>query len=211
MAGQGENKAQRARIPVVPMDIVNVNIAKEHELLMGGDDIYVLKNGELVSITGALKEKIEEIRDGSAVIHICTELTLPPIQDRQENHWYLVVLEAEDLLDSSSVDIDTYIYYGVVKADLIFNRDLLLLAQNMADSSNNEIVVNINMLEAYKACFYIPATKSPAFKDGNGAIIEFIRQDEGIFVLTPDNMTIMYYVYSSKENGLGNIAITVSF
>ena len=76
-----ENEKYTARIPIVPDSLENRRRHKDKELVMDftEDDLYIKRGDEYINITGEIREHVEQIQDGSSVIHIVTEETLPPI------------------------------------------------------------------------------------------------------------------------------------
>lgn len=156
-----ENPVYRARVPIVPDDFDDKENHKNHELVMNynTNDLYVKNEDGYVNITGRIENKIKEIQDGSSVIHIVTEDTLPPVKDRLENHWYFIITSAEDII-GSEIQEDSYVYYGTA-IDYTQDKNYLLIAQNIIDSGTT---VKVDLHEGYKAYFYVPITLSAIFK-----------------------------------------------
>lgn len=199
-----------ARIPIIPNDVTNKAEHKDKELLMdfSNDDIYIHRNGKYINITGEIKEIVENIKDGTSVIHIVTEDSLPAVKDREKNHWYWVVTDAKDYGSGQNLDTTSYIYYGVINDEYYQDNTYLLIAQNML---TNPSAVKINAPEGYKACFYVPTEYEPQFfNDETGEIIPFTVQDR-LYCLTPDNVSVAYDVYISDDDNLGSIYINMTY
>ena len=202
-----DNKRQTARIPIVLDSYEHAARAKDKELLMDylNNDIYIIRDGKLISITGALRDQISSIQDGSMVVHIVTEATLPPIKDREKNHWYYVVLDAETVDEKDDVDVNKYIFYGVIKQKDEQDKNYILIGQNML---SGEDTVKVNALEGYKVCFYVPVRLNPEFYRLDGTPLEF-EVVKRLYVLTPENRTELYDIYMSKDESLGEIDISL--
>lgn len=207
---QFSNTKYTARIPIIPDDVNNKSEHKDKEILMdfSNDDIYIYRNGKYINITGEIKEIVENIKDGTSIIHIVTEDSLPAIKDREKNHWYWVVTDSKDYGSGQSVNTTSYIYYGVINDEYYKDKSYLLIAQNMII---NPSAVKINAPEGYKVCFYIPTEYEPQFfNDETGEVIPFTIQDR-LYCLTPDNTSISYDVYVSDSDNLGNIYINITY
>ena len=141
-----DNKKYVARVPIVPDDLSNSNNHTDHELVMDFQnvDLYVKLGDAYSNITGKIKEDIKEIRDGSSIIHIVTEQSLPPVKDRQENNWYYVVTSAEET-GGGVIATSRYIYYGLIKT-YDPSKSYILIAQNLTTGND---VVSISILEGY--------------------------------------------------------------
>ena len=169
------DKKYIARIPIVPDDFVNQDTHKDRELVMDFEksDIYVKKGDGYVNITGKIKDDIKQIKDGSAVINVVTEQSLPPVKERPENAWYFVVTsattESGDVVSTSS-----YIYFGLIDT-YHTNKSYLLIAQNVMEGSGS---VNMEILDGYGPCFYIPVNYSASFTNHDtGETIPFTIED----------------------------------
>ena len=206
-----DNKKYMARVPIIPDDFANTYQHKDHELVMDfeSNDIYV-KNGDgYVSITGQIKEEIKHIQDGSAVIHLVTEDTLPAIKDRPENHWYYIITSAESV--SGSIGLENYIYYGLIDNNST-NRfyQYILIAQNMISDST---VVKMTIREGYSPVFYVPINLSASFiNDDTGTVIDFTIEDRLYAINNLDGSYIAYdvYVLNLTEEGEYNIAVDLT-
>lgn len=199
-----------ARIPIILKDLKNVEDAiKNKELVMDyeNNDIYVMVDGELISITKLLRDTIETINDGSVVFHIVTEDTLPPVKDRVKNHWYFVIVSSKNKETGSDIeDLNTYIYYGVAKNDFELGNDFMLISQNMITDTS---IVKIDVQDRYIACFYVPTRYIPTFTDADGVEMKF-KVVKRLYILTPDNTTVEYDAYVSEESGFGEKYVTIS-
>lgn len=205
-----DNIKRTARIPIIPDSLDNRDQHKDKELLMDFDenDLYVLRDGRYVNITGQIRDMVEEIQDASSVIHIVTEETLPPIKDRPENHWYLVVMSAKDYSDDAQINTANYVYYGVINESYYEDKNYLLIAQNMVIESG---VVRMNVMEGYKACFYVPTIYSATFfDDSNGVPMDFTIQDR-IYCMMASGEAIAYDVFTSDRSNLGIVDIRIDF
>lgn len=203
------NEKYTARVPIIPDDINNRAQHKDNEVVTDiDDDIYIKRGNRYINITGQIRDTVKEIQDGSCVIHIVTEETLPPIKERKKNHWYYVVTKAESYGAEEEVDKSRYIYYGVIDESYYTDRNYILIAQNMF---TNPSAVKLRVLEGYKACFYIPVSiDARFFNDETGEELQFAVQDR-LYVLTPDNQTIAYDVYISVNENLGELYVKVDF
>ena len=154
-------KKYMARIPIIPDDFENQNVHKNHELVMDftQDDLYVKKDDGYVNITGKIKEDIKQIADGSAVIHLVTEKTLPQIEDRRENHWYYVITRSGNKESGEQVSVNNYIYYGLID-EYNTSKNYLLIGQNMTDG---EDTIQFDIVEGYSPCLYIPIIYNATF------------------------------------------------
>ena len=155
-----ENTKYVARVPIVPDDFNNQDEHKNHELVMDFNtaDLYIKDGDGYVNITGKLREEIKKIHDGSAVIHIVTEDTLPAVEERSQNHWYYVITKAENS-SGDSIATANYIYYGTVKS-YYPAKDYLLISQNTTIGSSR---VKFHIEEGYSPCLYIPTNMSATF------------------------------------------------
>lgn len=203
----GYIRKKTGRIPIVPDDFKNKSEHIDKEILMDyvNNNLYILRDGEYINITGRIMDSIQQIQDGTSVIHICTEDTLPNIQDRRKNHWYLVVTDTTEYGNNdTSISKINYIYYGLIEETYINNGNYLLIAQNFND---NPDIVPMTIPEGYRACFYIPKHYSCTFKNSNtGQEIAFTKKDT-IYCLNPDNSSRPYNVFISDESKLGKINI----
>ena len=207
-----DNKKYMARVPIIPDDFENKDEHKDHELVMDfvENDIYV-KNGDgYVSITGQIKEDIKNIQDGSVVVHIVTEDTLPAIKDRPENHWYYIITNAETV-KSGAVGLANYVYYGLVDnyATSVLYK-YILIAQNMISDSS---VVKMTIREGYSAVFYVPINMSATFaNDDTGEIIDAEVQDRLYAINNVDGSYVAYdvYILDITEEGEYNIAVDLA-
>jgi len=149
-----------ARVPIVPDDFLNQEVHKDHELVMDfkENDIYIKQGEGYVNITGQIKNAIKEIKDGSMVVHLVTEDTLPPIRDRQENHWYFVITKSST--SGGTIQSGSYVYYGTVEG-YSHDKNYVLISQNIITESG---IVKLDVKEGYSACFYVPITMVPIFK-----------------------------------------------
>ena len=169
-------KKYMARIPIVPDDFENQNVHKNHELVMDftQDDLYVKKDDGYVNITGKIKEDIKQIADGSAVIHLVTEKTLPQIEDRRENHWYYVITRSGNKESGEQVSVNNYIYYGLID-EYNTSKNYLLIGQNMTDG---EDTIQFDIVEGYSPCLYIPVIYNATFiNHETEEIIDFYVKD----------------------------------
>lgn len=205
-----DNLKRTARIPIIPDSLDNRDQHKDKELLMDFDenDLYVMREGRYINITGQIRDMVEEIQDASSVIHIVTEETLPPIKDRLENHWYLVVTSSSELDDGAQINSANYVYYGVINEEYYDDKNYLLIAQNMLIESDT---VRMNVAEGYKACFYVPTIYSATFfDDSNGMPMDFTIQDR-IYCMLASGEAIAYDVFISDRASLGIVDIKVDF
>lgn len=155
-----DNTKYVARVPIVPDDFNNQDEHKNHELVMDFTDVdlYVKDGDGYINITGQLRESIKKIHDGSSVIHIVTEDTLPAVEERSQNHWYYVITRAENS-SGDSIATANYIYYGTVKS-YYPTKDYLLISQNTTIGSSR---VKFHIEEGYSPCLYIPTNMSATF------------------------------------------------
>lgn len=197
-----------ARIPVVPDDFENQNNHKEHELVMDfeNDDLYIKKNNGYVNITGKIKEDIKEITDGSSVIHIVTEQTVPPINERKINHWYYIITRSKDQ-SGELIPTNKYIYYGVIKTPYGENNNLLI-GQNVTIESD---VVQFTILDGYCPCFYIPINYTASFILTNTSdSINYTIQDRIYAINTISGTYEAYDVYVLDLTVPGEYAVTLT-
>lgn len=204
-----DNEKRVARIPIVPDDLSNQDSHKNRELVMDyiENDIYVKVDDGYVNITGKIKEDIKQIKDGSAVIHIVTEQSLPPIKDRAENHWYYVITGSEG--ESGAVNISNYIYYGLINT-YYTNKNYILIAQNMIDGNGS---VSIEILDGYCPCFYVPVNYSASFvNNDSGEQIPYSIEDRIYAMNTTYGTYTAYDVYTLElyEPGIYSIGIDLT-
>ena len=198
-----------ARIPIIPDSLYNKQEHKINELVMDREnyDIYVKTIDGYHNITGSIRESVEKIQDGSVVIELCTEDTLPNVKDRKRNHWYYVITKAKDKVTAQSVSTK-YIYYGAVDENYYEDKSYMLIAHNMID---NPDTVKLNVPDGYKACFYIPVVYLPTFVNTEtNEQIPFSVQDR-LYVMNPDSSFESYDVYMSDQSFLGEIFISLEF
>lgn len=157
----GDNTKYVARVPIVPDNFDNKDEHKNHELVMDFNevDLYVKDGDGYINITGQIRESIKEIQDGSSVIHIVTEDTLPSIEDRLANHWYYVITKAEESGSGDIIATANYIYYGTVQS-YYNDKNYLLISQNTTIGSSR---IKFEIEEGYSPCLYIPANMSATF------------------------------------------------
>jgi len=206
-----DNIKYTARIPIVPDSLANQLEHKDREIVFDfdEDDIYIKRGDKYVNITGQIRETVDTIKDGSCVIHIVTEETLPAIKDREKNHWYYVVTEASDYYSDESTIINSYIYYGVINTDYYSDRSYLLIAQNMLTDPD---VVKITAPEGYKIAFYVPSTYDARFfNDETDEELSFSIQDRLYTMSGTTNISIAYDVYISSLANLGTVYVRVDF
>lgn len=205
-----DNKKYVARVPIVPDDFENANSHVDHELVMDfqNDDLYVKLGDAYSNLTGKIKESIKEIQDGSSVIHVVTEQTLPPVKDRSANNWYYVITRAEET-GSGAIATTSYIYYGLIKT-YDTSKNYLLIAQNMTTGNDT---VAITILEGYCPCFYVPVNYGASFKNHDtGEVIKATVEDR-IYTMNPElGSYVAYDVYSLElyDEGDYNIEIDLA-
>ena len=209
LMAESTNVKLMARVPIVPDDFVNQSEHKVHEVVMdfGNADIYVkVDETNYVNITGAMKEAITEIQDGSTIIHIVTESTLPPVADRKENHWYYVVLNSE--IDDETVEIPYYIYYGL-SSDYSVDKNYLLVGMNMFEGTDT---IAVNIVEGYHATFYVPTNMDVTFTDVTTAAesIVAVETDRLYGIDTVTGQIVPYSVYLLRTDETGERLIRVS-
>ncbi|MBR1987492.1 MAG: InlB B-repeat-containing protein [Clostridia bacterium] len=207
-----DNQKLTARVPIICADFENKDMHKDKELVMDykNQDIYLKESDRYINITGRLKDQIQEIQDGSMVVHIVTENTLPPIKDRPENHWYFVITKSETIENGEEVNVNSYIYYGVVESNFFENAsNYILTAQNMiADPASVAMTVN----KGYRACFYVPTSYNPSFYNNvTGEPIPFTVIDRLYIVDNSLNSIIAVDVYLSDEEELGDVDIMIDY
>lgn len=210
MGSISDNIKMTARVPIIADDINNRARHKDKEIVFDfeEEDLYIKRDGQYINITGKIRDTVSEIQDGSTVIHVVTEESLPAIKDRPKNHWYFIITKSEEYQGGESVDTSSYIYYGVINDEYYKDKSYLLIAQNMIVNPSS---VKMKIIEGYKACFYIPTSYEPAFyNDETGERLAFTMQDR-LYCLTPDGTSISYDVYISDESNLGDIYIDVTF
>ena len=205
-----DNTKYVARVPIVPDDLANVNEHVDHELVMDfpNDDLYVKYGDAYSNITGKIKESVKEIQDGSSIIHVVTEQTLPPVKDRSENNWYYVITRAEEN-GGGVIATTSYVYYGLIKT-YDDSKNYILIAQNMTTGNDT---VAISILEGYCPCFYVPVNYGASFKNHNtGEIIKATVEDR-VYTLNPElGSYVAYDVYSLElfEPGDYNIELDLA-
>lgn len=204
--GNIDNTMLISRIPIILRDILDALDVQEKELVFDyeNNDIYVNLNGELISITKVLRDSITEIKDGSMVIHIVTEDTLPPIKDREKNHWYFVVTAIKDKDEGKIDDLSVYVYYGVQKVSEGIDKNYILIAQNILRKTDT---VHMNIPKDHVACFYVPVDYSPVFTMGGQPFVTEVT--DRIYILTPDQVTLAYDVYTGTASDLGDCTIKI--
>ena len=198
-----------ARIPIIPDSLFNKQEHKINELVMDREnyDIYVKTVDGYHNITGTIRESVEEIQDGSVVIELCTEDTLPNVKDRKRNHWYYVITKSKEKVTNQAVSIK-YIYYGAVDETYYEDKSYMLIAHNMITDPDT---VKLNVPEGYRACFYIPVVYLPTFTNTEtNEEIKFSVQDR-LYVMNPDGTFESYDVYMSDQSYLGEIFVSLSF
>lgn len=201
------NKKYVARVPIVPDDMENKDEHVEKELVMDfkENDLYVKLGDAYANITGKIKEEVKQIHDGSAVIHVVTEQTLPPVKERSENNWYYVITKAEES-GGGYIATTSYIYYGLIKT-YDTSKNYLLIAQNM--TTGNDIVA-ITILEGYCPCFYVPVNYGANFKNHKtGENIKATVEDR-VYTLNPTlGSYVAYDVYSLELYEAGDYEIEI--
>ena len=205
-----DNERLMARVPIIPDDFENKQEHKEHELVMDfeNNDLYVKKNGEYINITGQIKDSIKEIQDGSMVVHIVTEDTLPPVKERPTNHWYYIITKAEAFGTGEDTIIDTYIYYGVVDDSYSTDKSYILIAQQVF--SGEQASVKMQVATGYTACFYVPITMTPRFTDAStGEQFTYDITDRLYALNTSTGSYVAYDVYMLHVNKTGEIQVNV--
>lgn len=189
-----ENTKYIARVPIVPDDLSNKDSHKNHELVMdfASSDLYVKSGDGYINITGKIKEDVKQIKDGSTVFHIVTGETLPPIKEREENHWYYVITRSEDAGSGGAIANVSYIYYGLIKS-YYTTKNYMLIAQNMTTGNDT---IQFIVEEGYVPCLYIPISYSAIFKNHDtGDNIEFTIEDRIYAMNTNNGSFIAYDVY----------------
>lgn len=205
-----DNKKYVARVPIVPDDFANTNNHVNHELVMDflKDDLYVKYGNAYSNITGKIKEDVKEIQDGSSIIHVVTEQTLPPVKERSENNWYYVITKAE-VNGSGDISTSGYIYYGLIKT-YDSSKNYLLIAQNMTTGND---VIAISILEGYCPCFYVPVNCSASFKNHDtGELINATIEDRVYALNSSIGNYVAYDVYTLElfEAGDYNIELDLA-
>ena len=188
-----DNTKYVARVPIVPDDFNNQDEHKNHELVMDFNavDLYIKDGDGYINITGQIRESIKKIHDGSSVIHIVTEDTLPAVEERSQNHWYYVITKAEDS-SGDSIATANYIYYGTVKS-YYPTKDYLLISQNTTIGSST---IQFHIEEGYSACLYIPTNMSGTFTNADtGEEIGYEIKDRVYAINTLTGTYIAYDVY----------------
>ena len=188
-----DNTKYIARIPIVLDEFKNKNNHQNHELVVDIDneDLYIKNGNGYINITGKIREEIKEIQDGSSVIHIVTEQTIPPIKDREENHWYYVITSTEDA-EGGSMSTTSYVYYGLIKT-YDTEKNYLLIAQNTTTTSD---IVKMVVAEGYVPCFYVPSNYNASFKNNDtGKAIPYTIEDRIYAMNSAAGSYIAYDVY----------------
>lgn len=186
------NVIHNARIPIIPDLKKNTHRHMNNELVFDPDtdDLYIKKDNEYINITGSIRENIHNIQDGSSVIHICTEDTLPDVSQRLPNHWYFVVLRSSILSNKEeNIDNSNYVYYGIINFEKLKSTDLLI-SQNMISTSGE---INLSIPDGFNACLYVPVDTKVKVKK-NGSQVPFTEFDN-IYIVTLDNKLLRYNVY----------------
>ena len=192
------NTKPMARVPIVPSDYANKEDHKLHELVMDytNNDIYVKDADGYVNLTGKIKQTIQAAIDNGAVIELVTKDTIPTVENRKKNHWYLIITDAEvNDENGKGVVVDTYIYYGLVDANYNAARNYSLLSQNMISSRTDEpIAIKMLVTEGFKPCFYVPSnTKiTCVYNDGHSTKLEYNIVDN-IYTFSPQDGTYTAY------------------
>lgn len=187
-----------ARIPIVPSNYSNKEDHKLHELVMDytNNDIYVKDPDGYINITGKIKETVQNTISHGAVIEIVTEDTIPVIDSRKKNHWYLVITDSEtDTSNPTKVVVDTYVYYGLVDENYNISRNYSLLSQNtMSSRTNGASAIKFLLSDNLKPCFYVPSNTqiSCVYDDGNNTALE-TSIIENIYVFSPQDGTYNEY------------------
>lgn len=197
-----------ARIPVVPDDFENQNSHKDHELVMDfeQDDLYVKKGDGYVNITGQIKEDVKDVTDGSSVIHIVTEQTVPPIDNRPTNHWYYIITRSKEQ-SGEPVYVNKYIYYGLIKNPYGENNNLLI-GQNVTTESD---IIPFTILEGYSPCFYIPINYTASFTfTGTIDTIDYEIKDRIYAINTLYGTYEAYDVYVLDITDPGEYSVTLT-
>lgn len=204
-----DNKKYMARVPIIPDDFENKDEHKNHELVMDfiENDIYVKEGSGYVSITGQIKEEIKSIQDGSVVVHIVTESTLPALKDRPENHWYYVITSSETV-KSGAVGLANYVYYGLIDTTAVDRLyQYILVVQNMIEDSST---VKITIRPGYRAAFYVPINMSATFvNEDTGAVINYSIEDRLYAINNADGSYVAYDVYILNLIDEGEYNITI--
>ncbi len=207
-----DNKKYMARVPIIPDDFENKDEHKEHELVMDFEenDLYVKSGEGYVSITGQIKEDIKKIQDGSVVVHIVTEESLPALKDRPENHWYYVIT-ASETIKSGAVGLANYVYYGLIENNASERlSQYILVAQNVISDSTT---VKVTLREGYNIVFYVPINMSASFvNDDTGIVIDYTVEDRLYAINNADGSYVAYdvYILDITEEGDYNIAVDLA-
>lgn len=205
-----DNTKLMARIPIIPEDFVNKEQHKTNELVMDylTNDLYVKTEDGYVNITGNIKEEIKNIQDGSMVVHLVTEDSLPPTKERPSQHWYFVITGS--VAGSGNKVSDTsYIYYGLVN-NYSKSKNYILVAQNMIDGPDT---VKVKVEENYSPVFYSPITIGVDFMNADtGAAITYTVQDRIYALNSAGGTFIAYdvYVLDITDPGTYNIAVSTT-
>lgn len=205
-----DNKKYTARVPIVPDSFQNKQDHKDKELVMDFDnnDLYIFINGGYINITGQIRDAIKDIQDGSVVVHVVTEDTLPPIKDRERNHWYYVIESAEPIGgDKDTVAVTNYIYYGVVENEYYGDNNYLLIGQNVFTGTQT---VKVTIGEGYTACFYVPVNLEPRFTNADsGESFSYNLVDRIYALNTTVGSYVAYDVYMLEIPITGDYNINV--
>lgn len=203
-----ENKKYVARVPIVLDDMDNGNEHVNHELVMDfeDEDLYVKLGDAYGNITGKIKEEVKQIHDGSAVIHIVTEQSLPPVKDRTENNWYYVITRSEES-GGGDISATSYIYFGLIKT-YDTTKNYILIGQNV---TTGEDIIPMTVAEGYVPCFYVPVNYSASFKNhATGEVIPATIEDR-VYTLNPSiGSYVTYDVYSLELYDAGDYEIELN-
>lgn len=197
MVAMENNIKPMARIPIVPSNYSNKEDHKLHELVMDytNNDIYVKDPDGYVNITGKIKETVKNAISNGAVIEIVTEDTIPVLDSRKKNHWYLVITEAETDTDNpSKVIVDTYVYYGLIDKTYNIARNYSLLSQNTISARTDATPIKFLLTDGYSPCFYVPSTTqiSVVYDDVAHTPLE-TKTIESIYIFSPQDGTYSEY------------------
>lgn len=185
-----------ARVPIVPSSYQNKGDHKLHELVMDyeSNDLYVKDENGYINITGRIRDNIQEAIDSGVSIEIVTEDTIPSIDSRKKNTWYLVITDSEldDNLGTALV-VDNYVYYGLIDDDYNSSRNYSLLSQNMIPSVFGKAEkLKILLSEGYNPCFYVPTNMRISCKYESNKAIEMNTMDV-IYIFSPQYGTYRSY------------------
>lgn len=95
-------KVGPGRIPIILNDYSYIENGVKCEIFLdyeNADIYYIDKEGNTVALTKDIRTQIENIAFNSAKIHII-ELgqPIPPLQDREENNFYLIVEKEKQII-----------------------------------------------------------------------------------------------------------------